>query len=142
MAVDTTLVSGLHGDGRPRRGASERDGVALLAARKRKEQSYPEFRGATCRARLVVLAVEVGGRFSRETSWFIIEFARARARSETALTAWRMRWCGLFGCAAAEAFAAFLLELQGSVGVDGDSLASHEVEGDFRHAGLAAQVRS
>ena len=143
LAVDTTLVSALHGDGRPRRGASERDGVALLAARKRKEQTYPEFLGARCRARLVVLAVEVGGRFSRETSGFITELARARARSETALMrkraeqAWRMRWCGLFGCAAAKAFAASLLELQGSVGADGDTPASHEVEGDFRHAGLA-----
>ena len=133
LAVDTTLVSALHGDGRPRRGASERDGVALLA----------EFLGVRCRARLVVLAVEVGGRFSRETSGFISEVARARARSKTALMrkraeqAWRMRWCGLFGCAAAKAFAASLLELQGSVGADGDTL-SHEVEGDFRHAGLAA----
>ena len=84
-AVDTTLVSALHGDVRPRRGASERDGAALLAARKRKEQSYPEFLGASYMARLVVLAVEVGGRFSRETSGFITELARARARSETVL---------------------------------------------------------
>ena len=60
LAVDTTLVSVLHGDGGPRRGASERDGVALLAARKRKEQSYPEFLGARCREPLVVFAVEVG----------------------------------------------------------------------------------
>ena len=75
-------------------GASERDGVALMAARKRKEQSYPEFLGVKCRARLVVLAVEVGGRFSRETSGFITELARVRARSERAEQAWRMRWCG------------------------------------------------
>ena len=101
--VRTTVVSALHGDGRPRRGAADRDGVALMAARKRKEQSYPELLGARCRARLVVLAVEVGGRFSRETSGFITELAKARARSETTLMrkraeqAWRMRWCGLFG---------------------------------------------
>ena len=107
LAVDTTLVSTLHGDGRPRKGAADRDGVALLAARKRKERRYPEFLGARCRARLVVLAVEVGGRFSRETSDFISELARARAWCEIPLMrkraeqAWRLRWFGLFGCAAA-----------------------------------------
>ena len=37
-SVDTTLVSALHGDGGPRRGVSERDGVALMAVRNRKEQ--------------------------------------------------------------------------------------------------------
>ena len=101
MVVDTTLVSAVHGDGRPRRSASERDGVALMAASKRKEQSYREFLGARCRARLVVLAVEVGGRFSRETSGFITELARARARSETAFMrkraeqAWRCRGLGV-----------------------------------------------
>ena len=56
LAGRTTLVSALHGDGGSRRGASDRDGVALMAAQKRKEQSYPEFLGARCRARLVVLA--------------------------------------------------------------------------------------
>ena len=60
LAVDTTLVSALHGDRRPRRGASERDGVALLAARKHGTSCLELLR----RARLVVLAVEVGGRFS------------------------------------------------------------------------------
>ena len=75
LAVDTTLVSTLHGKGRPRMGAADRDGVALLAATKRKERRYPEFLGARCRARLIVLAVEVGGRFSRETSDFISELA-------------------------------------------------------------------
>ena len=56
--------------------------------------------------RVVVFAMEVG-RISRETSGFITELARARARSEIvfmrkrAEQAWRMRWCGLFGCGAA-----------------------------------------
>ena len=49
--------------------------------------------------------------------------------------AWRLRWFGLFGCVAAKAFAASLLEMQGPVGADGSTPASHEVEGDFRHAG-------
>ena len=70
------------------------------------------------RARLVVLAVEVGGRCSQETSGLLASLAKACARSETACMrkraeqAWRLRWCGPFGCAAAQAFAASLLELQ------------------------------
>ena len=42
LAVDTTLVSALHCDGSARRGAAERDGVALDEARRRKERTYPE----------------------------------------------------------------------------------------------------
>ena len=45
LAVDTTLVSVLHVD----QGGALLDGVALLAARKRKEQICPEFPGARCR---------------------------------------------------------------------------------------------
>ena len=140
LVVDTTLVSALHCDGRPRRGAADRDGVALTVARKTKERRYPEFVGVRARARLVVLAVEVGGRFSPETSGFLTSLAKARARTETALMrkraeqAWRLRWCGIFGCAAAKAFAASLLKLHGAVGVDGMTPATHEVEGDFCYA--------
>ena len=146
LAVDTTLVCALHNDGRPRRGAAEMDGVALLTARRVKERRYPEFVGVQARARLVVLAVEVGGRFSEETNGFLTGLAKARARSETPLMqrrveqAWRMRWSWLLGCAAVTAVAASLLEMQGCVGTDGASPAGHEVEGDFRHAGLAAQA--
>ena len=43
------------------------DGAALRAARRRKERVYPELSGAHGRARLVVLAGEVGGRWSSET---------------------------------------------------------------------------
>ena len=44
----------------------------------------------------------------------------------------------LFGCAAAKAVAASCLEMQECVCRDGASPAGLEVEGDFRHAGLAA----
>ena len=99
---------------------------------------------SSARARLVVLAVEVGGRFSKETNGFLTGLAKARARSETPLMqrrveqAWRMRWSWLLRCAAAKAVAASLLEMQGCVGTAGASPAEHEVEGDFRYAGLAA----
>ena len=37
----TTMVSPLRGDGSPHRGAAERDGVASVASRRRKERTYP-----------------------------------------------------------------------------------------------------
>ena len=42
LAVDSTLVSALHCDGSARRGAGDRDGVALVAARRRKERTCTE----------------------------------------------------------------------------------------------------
>ena len=61
MAIDTTMASPLHSNGVARRGASDSEGLALEAARKRKEMTYPELAGEGGRARLVVLAIEVGG---------------------------------------------------------------------------------
>ena len=85
LAVDTTLVSALKGNGEPRRGAADRDGVALAAARRVKERTYPELLDPGRRARLVVFAVEVGGRWSEEAKIFIRLLARARVRSEPRL---------------------------------------------------------
>ena len=77
LAVDTTMVCTLHEDGSPRRHAAERDGVALQAAKRRKVATYPELVGPHSRAKLVVLAVEVGGRWSGETRGFLSQLARA-----------------------------------------------------------------
>ena len=60
LAVDTTLVSALKGNGEPLRGAADRDGVALAAARRVKERTYPELLDPGRRARLVVFVLEVG----------------------------------------------------------------------------------
>ena len=81
LAVDTTLVSALKGDGEPRRGAAERDGVPLRDARRNRERTYPELVGPGAWPRLVVLALEVGGKWS-EAKTFIQLLAKARARSE------------------------------------------------------------
>ena len=64
LAMDTTLVSFIRGSGEPRQGAATTDGVALTQARRRKEKTYRELTGPGARARLVVLALEVGGRWS------------------------------------------------------------------------------
>ena len=81
LAMDTTLVSPLHADGTARPGAARNDGVALRVARRRKERRYPELSGHNNRCRLVVLAGEVGGRWSDETRTFIRSLARFKARS-------------------------------------------------------------
>ena len=70
LAVDTTLLCALHADGRPRRGAASQDGVALGAPKRKKIATYPELVGPHSRAKLVVLGVEVGGRWSGETLTF------------------------------------------------------------------------
>ena len=85
LALDTTLVSALHCDGSARPHAADVDGVALSPRRWRKELTYPELEGPRSRARLVVLAGEVGGRWSAETMSFLGLLAKARSRSETHL---------------------------------------------------------
>ena len=60
LAIDTTMVSPLHRNGVALRGAASRPGVALKLARRRKELTYPELASDGGRARLVVLAAEVG----------------------------------------------------------------------------------
>ena len=140
LAVDTTLVSVLRGDGSARTGAARRDGVTLAAARRAKELRYPELVGRRARARLVVLAVEVGGRWSPETQQFLSLLARARARAEgwllrrRAEMAWRLRWGSLLACSVARAVATSLLELPQASGADGETPALHEIERDL--AGL------
>ena len=90
LAIDTTLVSSVRGDGEPRRGAADIDGVALLQARKRNENTYPELRNPRARARLVVVALEVGSRWSAEAKSFVGQLAKARARTEPRVTQRRM----------------------------------------------------
>ena len=68
LALDTTMVSSLHRDGTAKRETSVRGGAVLQEARRCKERTYPELNGAGGRARLVVLAAEMGGRWSDETA--------------------------------------------------------------------------
>ena len=137
LAIDTTLVSVLHCDGTARPRTANEDGVVLAIARQRKERTCPELVGPRARARLVVLAGEVAGRWSEETRSFVSQLAKARGRKEPAILrrraeqAWRMRWMSILGCSAAKAFASSLLNLKAG-GADGETPCSHEVMGDFR----------
>ena len=82
---------------------------------------------------MVVLAGEVGGRWSAETLDFLRLLAKARARSEPrhlqtrAAQAWRTRWATLLACCAGKAFALSLFERRGGQGADGEAPPLHEV---------------
>ena len=81
----------------------------LEVAPRRKETTYPELSGEGGRARLVVLAAEVGGRWNSETAQFLTALARARAQEVPlvlhgwAEAAW-VRWSAILACTAARAF--------------------------------------
>ena len=121
VAVDTTVVSALTGAGLPR---SQRPGKALLDAKRDKERTYPELvagepphaEAQVGRCRLLVMAFEVGGRWSQETVDFLWLLAEYRARSSprllrrSAQLLFYQRWIGLLACAVQGAYAASLLE--------------------------------
>ena len=124
LAIDTTLVAVLKRDGTPRTGADRTNGVALASARQRKERTYPELSGEGNRATLVVLAAEVGGRWSTEARDFLVALAAAKAREAPFLlessvkAAWLFRWSCMLACTAARSFALSLVDGLGP-GVDG-----------------------
>ena len=101
-------------------------GAALRIARLAKERFYPELIRAQ-RCRLVVLAIEIAGRWSSEAVEFVRLLARSRARSAPAhlrascASACSQRWSGILAFAAARAFAASLhpAPLHGTANVDG-----------------------
>ena len=96
IAVETTLVFPLRRNGTPHSRCAWENGAALRQARRRKERVYPELSGAHGRARLVVLANEVGGRWSLETQAFLRQLARAKSREEppTFHTSAKLAWTG------------------------------------------------
>ena len=115
VCADATLVSPLHCDGTPWRGADTEDGLRLRAARRRKEVVYPELVGSAM-AKLVVLAHEVGGRLAPEALRLLrrlAEFRCSRAPpllQRSARSAWHRRLVCSVSMAAQSALAATLAE--------------------------------
>ncbi|CAK0794948.1 unnamed protein product, partial [Prorocentrum cordatum] len=139
LAIDATLVSPVRTDGTAQPRAADEDGVQLAVARGRKEATYPELIGSR-RCRLVVLGLEVGGRWSEEALTFVRLLARTRARSApqrlraSARAAYLHRWTGLAAVAAQRAFAATLLELPPhTLAVDGDEPHLADLLADARY---------
>ena len=106
MAVDVTMRSVLTAGGQPHPRAASEDAAIANAARADKEAKYPELL-AQGRCVLVVLALETGGRFSKETFDFLEELAFAKASEappamrKSAKFAWHKRWVRMLACTAA-----------------------------------------
>ena len=114
MAVDITLRSALTSNGDPRPGAAREDGIACNGARVDKERKYGELTEGN-RCRLVVVALETGGRWSVEALQFVESLAHTRARerpptmARSAFLAWRRRWSRMVSVSCSRAFATFSL---------------------------------
>ena len=114
LAVDTTMVSPLTRSGEPRPQGRQPGSPALRAARQAKERTYPELVGGA-RCRLVVLAMEVGGKWSQEAADFLRLLAQPRNRSvipalrKAAVQASIARWSAMLTMAAQAPFAASLI---------------------------------
>ena len=114
LAVDTTLVSPLSGSGQPCRRGGRVQGAALALARRRKERTYPELLRSE-RCRLVVLAVEVGGRWTRQPP-LCAPSREVPVRLRSSLVAVLVaRWSALLSHAAMSAFAATFTQRAGAL---------------------------
>ena len=140
QAVDATIVSPVTRAGDAQPGADVHPGRAVdAAARRKRHQTYPELVRAR-RCRLVVVGVEVGGRFGAEAANWLRLLAGQRASDvqaamrAAARAAWVARWSGLLAVAAQRAVAAALLELPlaGECNVAGEAPELHEVLADVR----------
>ena len=138
LGVDTTLVSVLRRDGTPHPRCANADGAALATARRRKEARFPELAGQHGRARLVVLASEVGGRWSEECRQFLCLLAKAKVRNEPKIMrsrteqVWLLRWGSILACSSSRAFAMSLLERRGGMGADGLTPSTDDVVWEAR----------
>ena len=112
LAIDITLRSALTSNGDPRPGAAREHGNACNGARVDKERKYGELTEGN-RCRVVVVALETGGRWSAEALQFVESLAQTRARerpptiARSAFLAWRRSRMLSVSCA--RAFATSLL---------------------------------
>ena len=126
LAVDITLRSA--SCGAPRPNAAVVNGAVLTQARRDKEVKCSELVAAE-RCRLVVIALETGGRWSTEAVNFVEDMANSRAREappmlcRSAFLAWRKRWTRMLSVSCARSFATSLVAGQQDVmaGVDGST---------------------
>ena len=125
---DATMVSALTSRGAATARAADVDGAAIGRAERKKRRRYPELLNSPF-GRLVVLACEVGGRWSDTSLRFVAGLAKHKARAAPALlrssarAAWLSRWWGLLSVAAQSALASTLtgdgvLALGGPAGFD------------------------
>ena len=142
LAIDATLVAPLSRNGAARPRADQVAGATIAhATRKKRHQTYPELlRASQCR--LVVFALETGGRWGDEALDLLRRLARAKAREAppwlraSAAQGWANHWSGMISVAAQRALAASLVgwHLHNTLDVDGETPCQIDVCADVRWA--------
>ena len=133
LAVDAIVVSPLHADGSARRIAATSSGVVLQASTQSKGDHVLWTLWWGRRPRLLVMAAEVGGRWSQETADFLNAMAKAKAEEHPRILQGRVRdacvrrWSALLACCLARSLAVSLLERRPVPGTGGDVPSVHEV---------------
>jgi hypothetical protein len=116
LAIDATCISPISRAGAPHPGTRTDPGRAAQHAELRKRRRYPELTAAR-RCRLVVVAVEVGGRGGPDARQLIRALARERSTEAppwvraAACAGWTARWDAVVAVAVQRALATSLLEL-------------------------------
>ena len=114
VAVDATMVSPLHRNGKARPRADWQDGAALKDAKKDKEKRYPELKRER-RCHLVTAGMEVGGRWEEDAYNFLVELALAKGQEASrtlrgaATNSWLRRWASLLSKAGMDSLACTLV---------------------------------
>ena len=115
LACDASMVSPLHADGSVWEAADEEDGVALARAEQHKRTTYHELVHSD-RCRLVVLACETGGRWSKQSLALVRDLAWAKAQQAPPMIranlrqAYFARWTGLLAVCMQDTLASSLLD--------------------------------
>ena len=134
LAVDVTLRCALARTGEPHPRPADEDGAVLAQARHDKETTYPELINSR-RCRLIVVAIETGGRWSEEAVEFIRLLACAKAQEVPShmwwptTLAWQRHWTRMLSTACSLSFAASWWNLR-TVAPRG---AGHVVRHEFHH---------
>ena len=127
LAVDVTQRSALGINGEACLASSTVDGAILIEARLDKEDTYPKLLGST-RCLLLVLAMETGGRWSREAAQIIRDLAWEKAQQSPAIIrgsvflAWQRRWVNLLAISASITFVDSLTSLDPEMSYRGDPM--------------------
>ena len=109
LAVEVTLRSVLTCEGEAHAHAADMDGAMLVKARTDKETAYPEL-ATSGRCKLIVMAIETGGRWSEESVDVLRELSHAKAQEAPSFMRFQGRWTRMLGVTCATAFAASLVE--------------------------------
>jgi len=115
LVCDASLVSPVKANGIPRPRAAHEPGIAIANIEDVKATTYPELVSST-QCKFLVLAGEVGGRWSATTCRLLRDLAAAKSQNaaprlrKSAAFAWENRWWSMISVATQNALAATLVD--------------------------------